>query len=192
MPTPGDFSKISLYDRIQHPVDNVKEEEGERKQTSWNFINFPCSVRYNSIEFCGWGRFHHLLWFPHLKKEEENKRKPFFKFKRRRLRTLLNKSTTRNKSKNKLTIGCSCKDSTSNSEAPFLLLCCFSEDFREKTFTTANSSNEAKTKIRHTDIHTSMALMYDTLGREARAPLDWKKENLKVWFQIPRRQSAYV
>merc|ERR1712004_569673 len=44
---------------------------------------------------------------------------------------------------------------------------------REITFTTANSSSEANTKTRHIDIHTSMALMYDTLGRELLAPVLW-------------------
>lgn len=38
------------------------------------------------------------------------------------------------------------------------------------TLTYANSSNEANTKIKHTDIQTSMALTYDTFGNDSRAP----------------------
>ena len=45
--------------------------------------------------------------------------------------------------------------------------------FRENTLTTANSRSEAKTNRRHTDIQTSMALMYETRGSCDRDPVLW-------------------
>ena len=42
--------------------------------------------------------------------------------------------------------------------------------FRLITLTTANSSNDENTKIKHIDIQTSMALIYDTRGKEDLAP----------------------
>jgi hypothetical protein len=40
----------------------------------------------------------------------------------------------------------------------------FSCCLRATVFTTAYSNKATKTKIKQTDIHTSIALMYDTLG----------------------------
>ena len=47
---------------------------------------------------------------------------------------------------------------------------CWTLDF---TFTTENSISAANTNRRHVAIHTSMALIYDTRGRVARAPELW-------------------
>jgi hypothetical protein len=43
---------------------------------------------------------------------------------------------------------------------------------RERTLTTANSTSAAKTKTEQMDIHTSIPFTYETLGREALAPVD--------------------
>ncbi len=43
--------------------------------------------------------------------------------------------------------------------------------FRDNTLTMANSSRAAKTKSRHIDIQTSIALIYDTRGRFWRDPV---------------------
>ena len=48
--------------------------------------------------------------------------------------------------------------------------CCFNSPFRAITLTSAYSSRPAKTKTRHADIQTSMALIYDTRGNCERIP----------------------
>ena len=48
--------------------------------------------------------------------------------------------------------------------------CCLNSPFRAMTLTSAYSSRPAKTKTRHADIQTSMALIYDTRGNCERIP----------------------
>lgn len=52
--------------------------------------------------------------------------------------------------------------------------CCFSSPLRAITLTNAYSSKPAKTKTRHADIQTSIALIYDTRGSCDRIP-KWKR-----------------
>ena len=51
--------------------------------------------------------------------------------------------------------------------------CCFNSPLRAITLTNAYSSKPAKTKTRHADIQTSIALIYETRGSCDRIPKYW-------------------